>query len=180
MAFLGFMTVREHRRVLAKADALIVGASEHLKGEEFKIGRTLPQRVALAVKFLADRDQHIRGLQIQNQTHVELGRAREKQFQRAIVERDALRAELATLKAERDGLLSERDILNEACNEAATTRDKATFELAFWKKHGQLRDPATGRLIPKAKPTDVFTATHSPKAQAARGGDVRRACDGTG
>ena len=38
-------------------------------------------------------------------------------------------------------------------------RDKTATEIAHWKKHGQLRDPATGRLI--------------PKAQAARGGDVR-------
>lgn len=64
------------------------------------------------------------------------------------VENARLLAELATLKAE-------RDILDEACN-------KAAIELAHWKKHGQLRDPATGRLIPKAKPSDVFTASHSP------------------
>lgn len=127
MAFLGLMTVREHERVL-------------------------PQRVALAVKFLAERDQHIRGLQIQNQTHVELGRAREKQFQRAIVDRDALAAELATLKAERDSLLEDKMAMAHDINDLRKA-------LAHWKKHGQLRDPATGRLI--------------PKAQAARGGELR-------
>lgn len=30
-------------------------------------------------------------------------------------------------------------------------RDAALAELAHWKQHGQLRDPATGRLIPKQK-----------------------------
>lgn len=119
MAFLGFMTVREHEAVKRHQNALI-----ELRGET-----------------VANRDATIGRLE-------------------AVCK--ALRTELATLKAERDGLLNERDILSEACNEAATTRDKAAFELAFWKKHGQLRDPATGRLIPKAKPGDVFTASHSP------------------
>lgn len=33
-----------------------------------------------------------------------------------------------------------------------TTRaNKLAAELSHWKKHGQLRDPKTGRLIPKAK-----------------------------
>lgn len=88
MAFLGFMTVREHRRILDEANAVLNRAGE------------------VADKKIADRDQHIRGLQIQNQTHVELGRAREKQFQRAIVDRDTYAAELATLKAERERRLA--------------------------------------------------------------------------
>lgn len=69
---------------------------------------------------------------------------------------------IARLQQEVEGL---RDDVRQA--EAAY--DKAAAELAHWKKHGQLRDPATGRLIPKAKPSDAFTASHSPKAQAARG-----------
>lgn len=41
-------------------------------------------------------------------------------------------------------------------------RDALAAQLAHWKKHGQLRDPATGRLIPKPKPSDRFTASHTP------------------
>jgi len=31
--------------------------------------------------------------------------------------------------------------------------DDALERLAHWERHGQLRDPATGRLIPKARAT---------------------------
>lgn len=34
---------------------------------------------------------------------------------------------------------------------ACADRDRLAAELAHWKQHGQLRDPKTGRLIPKAK-----------------------------
>lgn len=49
-------------------------------------------------------------------TATAVGRGRENNIKRLIVERDALAA-----------------------------------ELAHWRQHGQLRDPKTGRLIPKSK-----------------------------
>ncbi|MEG8223856.1 hypothetical protein OSJ57_25140 [Sphingomonas sp. HH69] len=62
---------------------------------------------------------------------------------------------IARLQHEVEGLRAD-------VRQAEAAHDKVSSELAHWKKHGQLRDPATGRLIPKAKPTDVFTASHSP------------------
>ncbi|MCB4863314.1 hypothetical protein K7W03_27465, partial [Sphingobium sp. PNB] len=35
-------------------------------------------------------------------------------------------------------------------NVALIERDRAAAELAVWRQYGQLRDPKTGRLIPKS------------------------------
>lgn len=50
----GLMSVKRHDRILAKADAVIDDAAQHLTAEEFGHGRTLGQKVAIAVKRLED------------------------------------------------------------------------------------------------------------------------------
>lgn len=123
MAFLGFMTVREHEAVVAALKATHNEQRTHWR----KDAHSLRERLA--------------------------GLVREKSW--ALQDVTALRAELATLKAERDSLLEDKMAMAHDINDLRKA-------IAHWKKHGQLRDPATGRLIPKAKPTDVFTASHSP------------------
>lgn len=66
---------------------------------------------------------------------------------------------IARLQREVEGLRAD-------VRQAEAAHDKAAAELAHWKKHGQLRDPATGRLIPKA-------AHLCGDSAYGRGGDVR-------
>ena len=173
MAFLGFMTVREHEAVVGDATRELEELATSIWRAEFRHDAPEWQPLPDLRGLVSQVDNMYAG--VRSQRDVQTDRANklteqmrwaDNQTRAACAERDALAAELATLKAE-------RDILDEACNRAAIERDKAATELAHWKKHGQLRDPATGRLIPKAKLSDVFTASHSPNAQAARGGDVR-------
>lgn len=95
MAFLGFMTVREHDRIVARADAVIDSATFHLAGEEYNEGRTLPQKVAIAVKRLAEA-----------RSNAFKNRQRYLTVEAKLVE---LAAELATLKAERDDCQAQKD-----------------------------------------------------------------------
>lgn len=48
-------------------------------------------------------------------------------------------------------LYRQNDGLRADVRAAEAAYEKAAAELAHWKKFGQLRDPATGRLIPKPK-----------------------------
>ncbi|WDA37829.1 hypothetical protein [Sphingobium sp. YC-XJ3] len=90
----GLITRKQHEAIIAKADRLIDDAAQHVSAEEFSGAKTLPHKVALAIKRLED--------------------ARSNAFRN--------RQMMLTLEA----------------------------ELAVWRQYGQLRDPATGRLIPKA------------------------------
>ena len=92
MAFLGFMTVREHDRIVARADAVIDSATFHLAGEEYNEGRTLPQKVAIAVKRLAEA----RSNAFKNRQRYLTVEAKLRE----------LAAELATLKVERERRLA--------------------------------------------------------------------------
>lgn len=77
--------------------------------------------------MLASRDQYrnqAAGLRIQNETHVELGQSRERQFKQVVAERDDLAAEVATLKAERDRRMAPLIAANAA--RAAKARAKQT------------------------------------------------------
>lgn len=60
---------------------------------------------------------------------------------------DKLTAALTEIKQEREtaGRILQRNIAVQA------RLDVVGAELDHWRKHGQLRDPATGRLIPRAK-----------------------------
>lgn len=88
MAFLGLMTVKAHERILAKADAVIDDAARHLRAEEFSAGRTLGQKVSLALKRLEEaRSNAFRNRQMVLTLDVKVA---------------ALETELTTLKAERD------------------------------------------------------------------------------
>lgn len=65
MSFFGLMTVREHDRIIAKADAVIDDAAQHVAAEEFRHGRTLGQKVAIAIKRLEEaRSNAFRNRQI--------------------------------------------------------------------------------------------------------------------
>ena len=85
-----------------------------------------------------DLQRENEGLRAQNETHINLGRTREKHICRLIMERDAARAEAEANKADAE-------------------------ELARWRQYGQMRDPKTGRLIPKAV-TTVDGVTWKPAA----------------
>lgn len=50
----GLMTIKKHDRIIAKADAVIDDAAQHLTAEEFSHGRTLGQKVAIAIKRLEE------------------------------------------------------------------------------------------------------------------------------
>lgn len=54
MSFLGLMTIRKHYRIIAKADAVIDDAAQYVAAEEFRHGRTLGQKVAIAIKRLEE------------------------------------------------------------------------------------------------------------------------------
>lgn len=98
MAFFGLMTVGRHNRIVAKADAVIDDAAQHLRAEEFSAGRTLGQKVSIALKRLEEaRNNAFRNRQMALTLEAKV---------------EALSAELATLKVERDGLM--RDKLAEA------------------------------------------------------------------
>lgn len=92
MAFLGFMTVREHEAVVAGNKVVIDRLEDSLKSKDETIGRVCRERD---------------GLKTQIETHIILGRSERERNKRISAARDALAAELATLKAERDGLLNE-------------------------------------------------------------------------
>ncbi len=54
MVFFGLMRVKAHDRIVAKADAVIDDAARQLRAEEFSAGRTLGQKVSLAIKRLEE------------------------------------------------------------------------------------------------------------------------------
>lgn len=54
LSIFGAISQREHDRIVARADAVIDSASAHLTAEEFNEGRSLPQKVAIAVKRLGE------------------------------------------------------------------------------------------------------------------------------
>ena len=101
MAFLGLMTVKEHDRIVAKADAVIDDAARLLDAEEFRHGRTLAQKVSLALKRLEEARSNA---------------FRNRQMMLTLDDKVAtLRAELATLKSAR-----ERQLANLAKGSAAS------------------------------------------------------------
>lgn len=50
----GLISKKRHEAILAKAGAIIDDAGRQLDAEEFSLGRTLPQKVAIALKRLAE------------------------------------------------------------------------------------------------------------------------------
>lgn len=83
--------------------------------------------------------------------------SKDKTIERLCRERDAA---LAAYKAEPNPLQQTVDQLTEDANlwrsqsyEADLRIGKLEAELANWRANGQLRDPKTGRLIPRAKVT---------------------------
>jgi len=50
----GLMTVKRHEAILAKADSLIDDTAQHVAAEEFSGVRTLPNKVALAIRRLEE------------------------------------------------------------------------------------------------------------------------------
>lgn len=130
MAFLGLMTVREHRAVVKHKDTLF-----ELRGE-----------------VVADRDAKIARLE-------------------AVCK--ALRTELATLKAERDGILRDKIAETDRSNKAVSRgleliREIEALKPDALKYRERLR---RDREALAAKRKRAVAAL--PKAQAARGGDVR-------
>lgn len=68
--FFGLMSVKKHDRIVAKADAVIDDAAQHLRAEEFSAGRTLGQKVSIAIKRLGEarktsEDMLARNLELQ-------------------------------------------------------------------------------------------------------------------
>lgn len=66
----GLMSVKKHDRIVAKADAVIDDAAQHLRAEEFSAGRTLGQKVSIAIKRLSEarktsEDMLARNLELQ-------------------------------------------------------------------------------------------------------------------
>lgn len=75
-----------------------------------------------------------------------------KAYHDEIVKNYAMRtAQDETLIARRGAIILER---NGTIRNLQGLVDELTAELAHWRKHGQLRDPKTGRLIPKAQSRD--------------------------
>ena len=108
----GLMTVKRHEAILAKADRLIDDTAQHVAAEEFSGVRTLPHKVALAIKRLEE--------------------ARSNAFRN------------------RQMALTLEDKLAAARAEAEANKVDAE-ELKQWREYGQMRDPATGRLVPRVK-----------------------------
>ena len=116
MAFLGFMTVREH-------EAVVAGLKADMDDQRTRFRKEAHDDRDMIARLGGQKVKHLTGI--------------------------------ARLQREVEGLRAD-------VRQAEAAHDKAAAELAHWKKHGQLRDPATGRLIPKAKPSDVFTASPPP------------------
>jgi hypothetical protein len=51
---LGLMKVEDHKRIVAKQDAVIDDASRHLGAEEFRSSKTLPDKVGVALLRLKE------------------------------------------------------------------------------------------------------------------------------
>jgi len=88
LSMIGAISQREHDRIVARADAVIDSASAHLDAEEFNEGRTLPQKVAIAVRRLAEA----RSNAFKNR----------QRYLTAEAKLAEVSAELAALKAKRD------------------------------------------------------------------------------
>lgn len=94
MAFWGLMTVREHEAVVKGNKVVIDRLEAALESKDETIGRVCRERD---------------GLKIQTETHIILGRSERERNKRISAARDALAAELATLKAERDDCQVQKD-----------------------------------------------------------------------
>ncbi|MEW6626549.1 MAG: hypothetical protein AB1431_07155 [Pseudomonadota bacterium] len=64
-------------------------------------------------------------------------------------------AECARLQRTIDQLTEDANLWRSQSYEADLRIEKLEAELANWRANGQLRDPKTGRLIPKGKQKDM-------------------------
>lgn len=81
LSMLGLMRVEDHKRIVAKQDALIDRAAEHMKGEDFDRGTNHADRVGLIMARL---------------------RAARTRFEKAVKDLEAQAVELDSFRAKRD------------------------------------------------------------------------------
>lgn len=64
---------------------------------------------------------------------------------------EAMKAEVAKVATERDEARQGLEVYRSMALNRGKTIEAMRDELAHWRANGQLRDPNTGRLIPRAK-----------------------------